>query len=151
MMTTLFSSPSRLLLVEHDPGVRDLLQAFLTREGYEVFLVASPQKALTLLDQHPFHLVLTDLFRTPGTDPFHAIELLRGQAHPIPVGLITGWNVREEEVIQRGFACLVRKPFDLEALLTSIAICLNIPLSSEQGGAWSASSSQEVAGEEAQS
>ena len=54
------------------------------------------------------------------------------QAHPIPVGVISGWKLQEEEVRQRGFACLVRKPFDLEALLTSIAACLQIPLTPEQ-------------------
>ncbi len=131
-MTALSASPPRLLLVEHDPGVRDLLQAFLRSEGYDVFLVASPQEALTLLDAHTFHLVLTDLFRRADQDPFQAIEPLRSQAYPIPVGVISGWKLKEEEVRQHGFACLVRKPFDLEALLTSLAACLHIPLTPEQ-------------------
>jgi ketosteroid isomerase-like protein len=122
----------RLLLVEHDTAVRDLLQVFLTREGYAVALASTPPEALGLLEEQTFHLILTDLFKTIEQDPFHAVELLRDRAHPIPVGLITGWKVEEEEVKQRGFACLMYKPFDLDDLLTKVAACLNSPFSPER-------------------
>ena len=125
-------TPFRVLVVEHDPGVRDLLQAFLTSDGYGVLLVASPQQALPLLDTRTFHVILTDLFRAADQDLFEAIEPLRSQAHPIPVGVISGWKVTEKEVLQRGFACLVLKPFDLEMVLTTIAACLHISLNAEQ-------------------
>src|SRR5215831_12606319 len=124
---------SHLLLVEHDPGVGDLLHAFLAKEGYDVLVVASPQEALACLDEHTYSLILTDLFKPAQTDPFRSVELLRDRAHPTPVVVMTGWNVGEEEVTGRGFASLVRKPFDLEDILTSIAASLKRPLSPAQG------------------
>jgi CheY-like chemotaxis protein len=131
-MVAISPSPSRLLIVEHDPGVSDLLRAFLAREGYEVLVVASPQEALAGLEEHTYHLILTDLFRTGEREPFRSIEPLRDRAHPTPVAVMTGWKVAAEEVTWRGFACLIGKPFDLEDLLTSIAACLKRPFSPEQ-------------------
>src|ERR1051326_4641435 len=125
-------SPAHLLLVEHDAAVRDLLQLFLTREGYAIALASTPLEALDLLEEQIFHLVLTDLFKTTEQNPFHAVEPLRDRAHPIPVGVITGWKVEDEAAKQRGFACLMYKPFDLDDLLTKIAACLNSPFSTEQ-------------------
>ena len=121
----------RLLLVEHDSGVRDLLHALLTSEGYAVSLAPAPPEALALMGEHPFHLVLTDLFKGPPLEPFSSIEPLRAEAHPTPVAVITGWNLAEETIKQRGFAGLIRKPFELEEVLRSIAACLPAPFSPE--------------------
>lgn len=128
-MTALSSpaSPLCLLLVEHDADVRDLLHTFLTSEGYDVSLVGSSEEACALLQEHTFHLVLTDLFKTNRTNPFSSIESLRDEAHPTPVAVMTGWNVEEAEVKQQGFAGLIRKPFDLVEVLSSIADSLPTP------------------------
>jgi DNA-binding response OmpR family regulator/ketosteroid isomerase-like protein len=127
-MMTPFSFPPRLLVVEHDVGIQDLLHASLTAEGYAVSLAASPAEALPLLAEQPFQLVLTDLFSANCTDRLGAVEPLRASAYPTPVGVITGWNVAEEEVTRRGFAFLAGKPFDLEELFALIAACLNSSL-----------------------
>ena len=125
-------SPPRLLVVEHDAGIRDLLAAFLTAEGYAVSLATSPAEAYALLDEHTFHLVLTDLFSTTPQDRFAFVAALRATAFPTPVGVLTGWNAAEEASAQHSLAFLVRKPFDIEDLLASIAACLNMPLSPEE-------------------
>lgn len=132
-MTTPFSSPACLLIVEHDVGIQDLLQASLTAEGYAVSLAASPAEALPLLKERAFQLVLTDLFSANRADRLEAIEPLRACASPMPVGVITGWNVEEQEVTRRGFAFLARKPFDLEELFALIAACLNSSLNPGAG------------------
>ena len=125
MMTPSPSSPPHLLVVEHDVGIQDLLTAFLTSEGYAVSLAASPAEAQTLLDEQPFQLVLTDLFSTCVRDRFRSVELLRASAHAVPIGVITGWNVEEEEISQHEVAFLLRKPFDVDDLSASITACVN--------------------------
>lgn len=130
-MSASFSSP-RLLIVEDDGDTRDILATILREEGYEVFLAASPKEAMTLLEQQVFHFVLTDLFASAPDELLRSVAPLRAQAQPTPVGLLTGWKVSAEEVRRGGFACLIRKPFDLDDLLEAIAACLRIPLSPEQ-------------------
>ncbi|HEY7418681.1 MAG TPA: nuclear transport factor 2 family protein [Ktedonobacteraceae bacterium] len=127
----LSASPStpRLLLVEHDEGIRELLAAFLTSEGYAVSLSTSPAEAYALLDEQTFHLLLTDLFSNTPQDRFEYVDQVRILADPTPVGVLTGWNVGEEAVTQHSLAFLVRKPFDIADLLASIAASLNMPFS----------------------
>jgi DNA-binding NtrC family response regulator len=127
-MMTRSPSPARLLIVEHDAGIQELLTAFLTSEGYAVSLAASPDEARTLLHEQPFHLVLTDLFSTSSRDRFCVVEQLRASAYPTPVGVITGWNVEEAELAQHDFAFFIRKPFDVEDLVDSISACVIPPV-----------------------
>ena len=126
-MMTRSPSPPRLLVVEHDTGIQDLLTAFLTSEGYAVSLAASPAEAQTLLDEQNFQLVLTDLFSTSIRDRFHSVELLRASAQDVPIGVISGWNVEEEEISQHEVAFFLRKPFDVDDLYASISACVNSP------------------------
>jgi DNA-binding response OmpR family regulator len=126
-MMTHLPSPTRLLVVEHDTGIQDLLAALLTSEGYAVSLAASPDEARRLLDKQTFQLVLTDLFSTNPSDRFGSAEQLRASAHPTPVGVITGWNVEEEEITQHEFAFVLRKPFDVEDLSATITACVRSP------------------------
>jgi CheY-like chemotaxis protein len=56
-------SPVRLLLVDDEPALLDLLKKYLERLGYEVDAHGSPQEALSAFEQDPlrYALVLTDL------------------------------------------------------------------------------------------
>src|ERR1051326_8285349 len=105
-LSSTHASPARLLLVEHDADVRDLLYTFLAREDYAVSPAPAPPEALALAREHTFHLILTDLFKRPGQDPFASIDPLRAEVFPTPVVVMTGWNVAEEEIKARGFAGL---------------------------------------------
>jgi len=82
----LSDSPSvpRLLVVEHDTALQELLVAFLTSEGYGVSLATSPAEALALLDTQTFHLILTDLFSNDSQDRFAFVDQLRSVAKLTP-------------------------------------------------------------------
>ncbi|HEY7122956.1 MAG TPA: hypothetical protein VH540_03295 [Ktedonobacterales bacterium] len=125
-------SSARLLIVERDAGVKYLLADLLQQEGYFISQASSLAEAQALLEEQTYHLVLSDLFSATTEDRFVFVEHLRAAAFPTPVGLITGWHVAEEEISKRGFALLVRKPFDLTAFFSSIAAYLNVPLSPEE-------------------
>jgi CheY-like chemotaxis protein len=131
MRTQAYQS-SRLLVIEDDLDTRELVGAFLQDEGYAVTLASSLKEARELLEKQPFHLVLTDLFASDSSDPLKSVEVLRELARPTPIGVMTGWAVKVEEVHRQGFAFLVAKPFHLDELLTTIASGLNLPLSPEQ-------------------
>ncbi len=122
----------RILVVEHDQSVAELLFAFLRGEGYTISLAPSIESALEQMDEQAFHLVLTDLFADNTRRPFSRVRRLLQHAPPTPVGLMTGWQVSPEEARRQGFAFLILKPFDLDLMLTEIAACLNQSLTPEQ-------------------
>lgn len=130
-MTSL-DAPPRLLLVEDDVDIQEALQLVLSEEGYQVRAAASLADALAVLQHDTFDFVLTDVFYTAGHPPLHSVLPLLAHAAPTPVGIITAWNLSEHEAQQAGFTCLIRKPFDFDALMTTLAGIINKPLTPEQ-------------------
>jgi|SRR5579859_4316687 len=122
----------RLLLIDQDDDLRDLLRSFLSEEGYTVFTAASLEEGLMLLETHAFNVVLTDLFSRSCKDALISTLPLLERSRPTPVIVATGWNIAQEEAQQRGFHRLLQKPFDLNMLATEIAASLNVPLSPRQ-------------------
>jgi DNA-binding response OmpR family regulator len=121
-----------VLIVEDDLELRDLLNALLREEGYLITSVSSLEQAMDLLEKRTFHFILPDLFRQTPRELVAVLEPLCERARPIPVGIMTAWIISEEAVKRRGFACLIRKPFDIDDLSATIATCLNTPLSPKQ-------------------
>lgn len=121
-----------MLIVEHDQSLGDLLSQVFLLEGYQVQLVATLEDAQSWLAEQAVDLVLTDSFSAHPAQAFERLEALLRQAYPIPVGVLSGWKLTPEEAETRGFAFLLAKPFDLSALLVSVAAALAIPWSAEQ-------------------
>ena len=70
--------PARLLLVDDEPALADLLKKYLERLGYEVHVCGSAEDALPVFDADPkrFDLVLTDL-TLPGINGEEMLERMR--------------------------------------------------------------------------
>ena len=86
----------QVLVVEDDPGILDLIQKVLEEEGCAVTLAHSLPASLAVLEEHLFHLILTDLFPQPRQSPLQSIQPLLVEAAPIPVGIMTAWPVPVE-------------------------------------------------------
>ena len=82
------SKPFRLIVVDDDGRIRDLLRRYLTQEGFEV-LVAEDARALDrlLLREHA-DLIVLDLM-LPGEDGLSVCRRLRARQDAIPVIMLT--------------------------------------------------------------
>lgn len=130
-MAAIDSAP-RLLLAEDDAETLDFLRYALSAEGYRVTPAASVAEALALIQQRVFDVILTDLFRRPPDPPLQAVLPLLNAAAPIPVAVMTAWDITEQVARQAGFACLMKKPFDLDEVMAALASCLQVQLTPEQ-------------------
>ena len=72
------ASKGRLLLVDDEPGLLDLLKKYLERLGYEVDALGSPEEAIEAFGQDPrrYVLVLTDL-TLPGISGEQMLDRMR--------------------------------------------------------------------------
>ncbi len=122
----------RVLVVEDDQDLLELLQLLLADSGYEALNASSLSEALALLDTSTFHLILTDSFARTLQAVLPSLQFLLQRAHPTPVGLITAWGLSEEEVERAGFAFLTPKPFDVDHLLYQVAATIQTPLNPDQ-------------------
>jgi len=109
----------RILAVEDEPEVLDVLRAMLSNAGHTVFTAASGREALELFEREPVDLVLTDLGMPGMTGLALAEELKRRRA--IPIVLLTGWADEFDAGTAPAVDLVVPKPFTRERLFEALA------------------------------
>jgi len=118
------ASGRRILVVEDNPEIGEMITAVLGQEGYLVTLVQSEAAAVAALAAGRYDLVLADTLAdlTLGERRWAAVERIRAAAHRTPIIICTAHNPSHfAEFAARGFSGLIAKPFDLDDLLRPIA------------------------------
>jgi len=114
----------KILVVDDDVHILQLVNIYLTREGYQVLLAENAQQALALLEGNLPDLAVVDVMM-PGMDGFTLTESLT-QDYDIPVLLLTAKGELEDK--ERGFLAgsddYVVKPFEPKELLFRIVAIL---------------------------
>lgn len=111
----------RILLVEDEEGIRDLVQFNLEREGYEVVTAGDGRKALDLFQGQHFDLIILDIM-LPELDGLQVCEQIRLTNTKVPVLMLTARNAPIDRVtgLRRGADDYLAKPFHLEELLLRV-------------------------------
>jgi signal transduction histidine kinase len=106
-----------VLVIDDEPGVRDVIATTLSREGYRVTTCANGREGIARFDTEPFDLVVTDL-GMPGLTGWDVAAHVKKRSPGTPVVLVTGWGDRmtSEEVQARGVDFLISKPFALDQI-----------------------------------
>jgi two-component system response regulator PilR (NtrC family) len=71
---------AKILIVDDDPGIRELMEIMLTQEGYQVTTVGEPMKAVEMCRKNAFDLVITDL-KMPKIDGIEFLKTVK-DIHP---------------------------------------------------------------------
>jgi DNA-binding NtrC family response regulator len=112
---------SKILLVDDEAKIRDVLSCLLMEIGHEVRTASGPDEALALVRQQKFDMAFVDNL----LGPMQGIELIEQLGRidvDLPIVLMTG-NPNIDTAIQalkKGASGFLRKPFRIEDLLVSI-------------------------------
>lgn len=112
----------RILIVDDEDSVRNVIASLLERSYYETTAVASAEAAMSRLQQDPdYDLVLSDIVM-PGTDGLRLLDQISADYPAIPVVLFSGINDTQvtASAFRRGAVDYLLKPFD-HAELESVA------------------------------
>jgi two-component system response regulator PilR (NtrC family) len=111
----------RVLVVDDEEVIRDVLGTLLTREGYEVAAAASAAEAVALFEADPHDVVLLDLMLPdrPGLDVLR--DILRRDPDAVVV-IVTAYSSIEGaiEAMRRGAFHYIPKPFQNEEVLLTM-------------------------------
>lgn len=108
-------NPPRILLVDDNTIVRDMLVDLVGSLGYHADAAVGGEEALDLFDRGRYDVVLTDLVM-PGMSGWEVLAALRQRDPHIPVVIVTGSPVvGDPRAAQPGVAVL-KKPVDVTAL-----------------------------------
>jgi DNA-binding NtrC family response regulator len=107
-----------LLFVDDEPALRSLMAERLGERGFEVVEAESGEKALELLDQFAFDIIITDL-RMPGIDGARVIQSAVARYPGIVAIVITGYGTLKDavEAMKLGASDFIAKPFQFDELM----------------------------------
>ena len=94
---------TRILIVDDDASVRDVIGVLLTEEGYDCLSAPGAEKALDAARESEFHLVISDV-KMPGKDGVWLLDRLRKEHPDTAVVMLSAFGDTEAavECLRRG-------------------------------------------------
>jgi two-component system response regulator FixJ len=122
-----------IYIVDDDPSVTEALGLFLTTEGFSVRPHASAHSLLDSLKEDESGCVVTDM-RMPGMTGLELIQAMKARGVSMPVILVTAYAdvPLAVQAMKMGAVELLEKPFDYDALLTTIREALQRTYADEE-------------------
>jgi len=112
----------RILIVDDEEVLRDVLDAVLRREGFEVVMAASGEEALSILDEdESIDLVILDIM-LPGISGIDTLRSIRVSTPSLPVIIITAFSSIDGaiEAMKHGAFHYIPKPFKNEEVILTV-------------------------------
>ena len=118
----------RVLLVDDEPDLLELLELTLSRMGLDTTRAETVAEAIGLLDAEAFDLCLTDM-RLPDGPGLRVVEHINQKALDLPVAVITAYGSAENAVaaLKAGAFDYLAKPVALEQLRALVKQALKVP------------------------
>ena len=117
----------KVLVVDDEREIRDLLETSLSEEGYEVIVGSNGEEAIELAKRKNPQVILLDI-EMPGVDGIETCKRLKAEEkiRLIPVIMLTALGDRDIEAYLEGAADVVNKPFDIIELTFRVKSLLRV-------------------------
>ncbi|MCU1349512.1 MAG: Response regulator of zinc sigma-54-dependent two-component system [Acidobacteria bacterium] len=111
----------RILIIDDEEVLRDVLDAVLRREGFDVVLASSGEEGLNVLDGEEIDLVILDIM-LPGISGIDTLRSIRVSTPHLPVIVITAFSTIEGaiEAMKHGAFHYIPKPFKNEEVVLTV-------------------------------
>jgi excisionase family DNA binding protein len=122
------SERPRILVVDDESSIRDLLSKTLALEDYDVDTASDGRSALERLRAYPYDLLIADL-KMPGLDGLSVIREAKRLKSDLPVVIITGYSSETAaiEAVNLGVSGYLTKPFRVSQVLAVAAKAMGEP------------------------
>jgi DNA-binding response OmpR family regulator len=113
-----------VLVIEDEPSIREIVDLYLRRAGFEVTTASDGQEALKILDQDPPDLVVLDLM-LPGVDGYEITRTIRAEGDT-PIIMLTSRRGEVDRIagLEMGADDYVVKPFSPQELVSRVRAVL---------------------------
>ena len=117
----------KVLVVDDEQEIRELLQRFLTQEGYEVIIASDGEEALELAEKEEPHVILLDVMML-GVDGIKTCQMIKSneKTRSIPIIMATAFRETAGEAIDAGADDFVTKPFHLAGISIRVKSILRV-------------------------
>lgn len=116
-MENIKSLKGRILVVEDEKSMREVLTMLLEEEGYDIVSVPDGQEGIELINDNIFDIVITDI-RMPKADGFEVLRKVKEVLPEALVVMITAFGTTESaiEAMKQGAYDYIHKPFKIDEI-----------------------------------
>jgi DNA-binding response OmpR family regulator len=127
MSNPTISQSSRLLVIDDEAAIRNMLEVGLQRAGFTVCGLPDGQQVIEMIDDYAPDLIILDVM-LPGADGFTLLPSMR-QATEVPIIMLSAKAETEEKIagLTRGADDYIAKPFELPELIARVHSALRRP------------------------
>jgi CheY-like chemotaxis protein len=117
----------RILVVDDQESMRDMLADLIDVLGHEPHLVSGPHEALAALEKDQVDLVITDL-NMPVMDGLRLMREIKARLPALPVIIITGYGTfhTERQVLSNGADGYISKPCTISRVQETVNAALGV-------------------------
>lgn len=112
---------ARILVIDDDENIRDIVFDMLEYLGHTIELAATGEEGVEKFKAREFDLVITDL-GMPGISGWEVTRICKSLNPAIPVIMVSGWGnqINDEMVLTSGLDGIMAKPFEMNKINTMI-------------------------------
>jgi DNA-binding NtrC family response regulator len=115
----------KILVVDDEPDLRDVISSRFALEGCEVTLAENGQSAIDAMKEKHFDAVVTDI-RMPGGNGVELLDAIKELGDQAAVILISGFtDLEPQDALARGAKALLIKPFDLDDIINAVCSAIS--------------------------
>jgi two-component system response regulator RegX3 len=127
-------TPARILVVDDEPSITEVVSYNLRKEGYDVQVAADGAAAVNLVNTSPFDLIILDVM-LPKMDGYEVLRTIR-TTHSVPVLFLSARDTELDKVVglEIGGDDYLAKPFGIRELIARVKALLRRATQQETAG-----------------
>jgi signal transduction histidine kinase/ActR/RegA family two-component response regulator len=120
-------SPARILVIDDEDSVRDILSQILGVKGHQVVVASDGEEGIERFKNEIFDLVFTDL-GMPKISGWEVGKTIKGLNPKVPIVMITGWGMElsKEKMQENGIDLIVSKPFQFDQVVELVSEAMDL-------------------------
>jgi CheY-like chemotaxis protein len=119
--------PVRILVIDDEESVRDILSRMLRTKGHQVVVASGGEEGIERFRSEKFDMVFTDL-GMPKISGWEVGKAIKEINPKVPIAMITGWGMEmnREKMSESGIDLVVSKPFDFDQVIELISEAIEL-------------------------